>query len=222
MLKKQNYSQLHIKMIVTVFSIKEFEKPYIKKASTKQHNLQLTHKSLDKKTAELASDGKSIIVFTTDDISPPIIDKLNETGVEYTTSLSAGPNHIDIENGKEAGFKLTNATGYSPHAVAEHSVGTMLCINRNMIQASRNMLKHGMIGSSGLDVYEYEKDLFFYDHKDEAPEDDQFAYLPANPNVLITGHQAFTTEEVFDDMNNFIFEAINKCEAGEEPEKELG
>lgn len=56
-------------------------------------------------------------------------------------------------------------------------------------------LKSGKIGALGLDVYEGEKELFFEDHSDDVIRDDLFSRLITFPNVLITGHQAFLTEE---------------------------
>ncbi|QNF31711.1 2-hydroxyacid dehydrogenase [Adhaeribacter swui] len=55
-------------------------------------------------------------------------------------------------------------------------------------------LKHGQIGYLGLDVYEEEGDLFFEDLSDKVIQDDVFTRLLAFPNVLITGHQAFFTQ----------------------------
>ncbi|MFY1698846.1 2-hydroxyacid dehydrogenase [Solwaraspora sp. WMMA2101] len=56
-------------------------------------------------------------------------------------------------------------------------------------------LKSGKIGYLGLDVYEEEADLFFEDLSDQMLRDDLFSRLVTFPNVLITGHQAFFTEE---------------------------
>jgi D-lactate dehydrogenase len=56
-------------------------------------------------------------------------------------------------------------------------------------------LKSGQLGALGLDVYEEEGDLFFRDLSAVAIQDDLFARLLTFPNVLITGHQAFFTEE---------------------------
>jgi D-lactate dehydrogenase len=55
-------------------------------------------------------------------------------------------------------------------------------------------LKSGKIGYVGLDVYEEEGDLFFEDLSDRVLGDDVFSRLLTFPNVLITGHQAFFTE----------------------------
>jgi len=62
-------------------------------------------------------------------------------------------------------------------------------------QAVIRSLKDGTIGSLGLDVYEEEADLFFEDLSDQVIPDDVFARLLTFPNVLITGHQGFFTEE---------------------------
>ena len=56
-------------------------------------------------------------------------------------------------------------------------------------------LKSGQIGSLALDVYEEEARLFFEDRSDEIIDDDVFARLLTFPNVLITAHQAFLTNE---------------------------
>lgn len=55
-------------------------------------------------------------------------------------------------------------------------------------------LKSGQIGYLGLDVYEEENALFFEDHSEEILQDDVIARLLTFPNVLITSHQAFLTE----------------------------
>jgi D-lactate dehydrogenase len=56
-------------------------------------------------------------------------------------------------------------------------------------------LKTGQLGSLGLDVYENEKELFFYFFSNEVIQDDVFSRLSACHNVIFTGHQAFLTEE---------------------------
>ncbi len=56
-------------------------------------------------------------------------------------------------------------------------------------------LKSGQVGYLGLDVYEEEADLFFADLSGAVIQDDVFARLLTFPNVLITAHQAFFTEE---------------------------
>lgn len=56
-------------------------------------------------------------------------------------------------------------------------------------------LKEGHVGNLGIDVYEEEADLFFEDLSGEMIQDDVFARLLTFPNVFVTAHQAFFTEE---------------------------
>jgi D-lactate dehydrogenase len=56
-------------------------------------------------------------------------------------------------------------------------------------------LKSEKIGYLGIDVYEGEADLFFKDRSQSIIQDDVFERLLSFPNVLITPHQAFYTQE---------------------------
>jgi D-lactate dehydrogenase len=84
-------------------------------------------------------------------------------------------------------------------AVARMRRGAMLInTSRGAIVDTRAViagLKSGAIGSLGLDVYEEEGDLFFQDLSGQMIQDDVFARLLTFPNVLVTAHQAFFTEE---------------------------
>ncbi|MAZ38978.1 MAG: hydroxyacid dehydrogenase [Legionellales bacterium] len=67
-------------------------------------------------------------------------------------------------------------------------------------QAVINGLKSGKVGALGLDVYEEEKKLFFEDQSEKILQDDIFARLLTFPNVIITGHQGFFTENALDNI----------------------
>lgn len=58
-----------------------------------------------------------------------------------------------------------------------------------------NALKNGKISALGIDVYEQEEKLFFKDHSTDIIADDTIQRLMSFPNVLITAHQAFFTDE---------------------------
>jgi D-lactate dehydrogenase len=73
-------------------------------------------------------------------------------------------------------------------------------------------LKDGTIGHLGLDVYEEEADLFFEDLSSRFIGDDVFARLLTFPNVLITGHQAFFTEEALTNIAETTIENITAFE----------
>ena len=56
-------------------------------------------------------------------------------------------------------------------------------------------LKTRKVSLLGLDVYEAEGDYFFHDLSSSIIQDDRLSRLMTFPNVLITGHQAFLTNE---------------------------
>ena len=75
-------------------------------------------------------------------------------------------------------------------------------------------LKSGRIGNLALDVYEEEEDLFFQDLSDRVIQDDAFSRLLTFPNVLITGHQGFFTEEAVTSIAQTTLANITAFERG--------
>lgn len=59
-------------------------------------------------------------------------------------------------------------------------------------------LKSKKIGGAGLDVYEEETAFFFEDYSSTVIDDDTLSLLVSMPNVLMTSHQAFLTEEALE------------------------
>ncbi len=76
-------------------------------------------------------------------------------------------------------------------------------------------LKEERIGYLGLDVYEEEGDLFFEDLSDKVIQDDVFTRLLAFPNVLITGHQAFFTQNAMHNIAEVTLRNITGFAQGE-------
>jgi D-lactate dehydrogenase len=75
-------------------------------------------------------------------------------------------------------------------------------------------LKSGQIGFVGLDVYEEEADFFFEDCSNEVIADDTLARLLTFPNVLVTGHQAFFTEDALKAIAETTLRNLAQLEAG--------
>lgn len=79
-------------------------------------------------------------------------------------------------------------------------------------------IKSRKVGAACLDVYEEESDLFFEDNSGHILEDDVLARLISMPNVIVTSHQAFLTEEALQNIaettvDNFVnMQKNGKCE----------
>lgn len=75
-------------------------------------------------------------------------------------------------------------------------------------------LKSRKVGGVALDVYEQEGDLFFEDLSSEIIQDDVFQRLLTFPNVLITGHQGFFTEDALQAIASTTLRNLSDAEAG--------
>ncbi|MDR7212325.1 2-hydroxyacid dehydrogenase [Flavobacterium piscis] len=69
-------------------------------------------------------------------------------------------------------------------------------------------LKKGKIGYLGIDVYEQEEKLFFRDLSADIIQDDAIQRLMSFPNVLVTAHQAFFTNEALTQIAMITFNNI--------------
>jgi len=79
-------------------------------------------------------------------------------------------------------------------------------------------LKTGHVAGVGLDVYEEEEGKFFEDLSGEVMTDDVLARLLTFPNVIVTAHQAFLTQEALGEIARVTTENILAFSAGESPE----
>ncbi|HVW94517.1 MAG TPA: 2-hydroxyacid dehydrogenase [Mucilaginibacter sp.] len=70
-------------------------------------------------------------------------------------------------------------------------------------------LDSGKVGYLGMDVYEFEKGLFFEDHNKDLVKDALLESLIRHPNVLITPHQAYLTREALQEIANQIIHNLD-------------
>ena len=110
-------------------------------------------------------------------------------------------------------------------AIARMKPGVMLInTSRGALIDTRAVidgLKDGRIGNLALDVYEEESDLFFEDLSDQVIQDDVFSRLLTFPNVFITAHQAFFTEEALRNIAETTLGNVTAFAAGERSGNEL-
>lgn len=142
--------------------------------------------------------------------------ELMEKGIEYLPI-------IDILKQADIISLHCPLTEQTKHLINEHTIslmkdGTML-INTSrggLINTSDaiNGLKTGKIGYLGLDVYEQEETLFFNDLSENIIQDDVIMRLLSFPNVLITSHQGFLTEEALNQIAQITLTNIDEFTAG--------
>ncbi len=82
-------------------------------------------------------------------------------------------------------------------------------------------IKSRKVGAACLDVYEEESDLFFEDNSGHILEDDTLARLISMPNVIVSSHQAFLTEEALENIAETTIKNLVELEEKGECENEL-
>ncbi len=82
-------------------------------------------------------------------------------------------------------------------------------------------IKQRIVGAACLDVYEEESELFFEDYSGHIVEDDTLARLLTMPNVIVTSHQAFLTEEALLNIADTTTENLVTMSKGEVCKNEL-
>ena len=317
-------------MQVAVFSAKSYDRRSLETINASfGHELVFFSPNLAPETAKLAAGFPVVCVFVNDCLDAETLRAIAAGGTRLIALRCAGFNNVDLPVAKELGLTVVRVPAYSPYAVAEHTVGLILTLNRKLhrayarvregnfslegllgfdlhgrtvgiigtgrigmitaeilrgfgcqilaydkfpnpacnsyvtlselfsqshiislhcpltpethhlinetaiaqmqnrvmiVNTSRGALidtkavikglKSGKIGYLGLDVYEQEADLFFEDLSDTVIQDDVFERLLTFPNVVITGHQAFFTEDALHNIAQTTLANISEFEQG--------
>ncbi len=75
-------------------------------------------------------------------------------------------------------------------------------------------LKEKKVGAACLDVYEEEGDFFYEDFSGHIVRDDKLVRLISMPNVIVTSHQAFLTQEALDSIASTTVDNLTRFFAG--------
>lgn len=109
------------------------------------------------------------------------------------------------------------------HTVREETIAKMkkgvviLNTSRGALINTSDLI-HGLrskhVGAACLDVYEEEGDLFYEDYSGHIVQDDKLVRLISMPNVIVSSHQAFLTEEALDNIAGTTIDNMVKFFAG--------
>ncbi len=142
-------------MKVAFFSTHEFEKEFfITRNLEYSMELKFFDLSLNSQTAPLAKGFPAVCCFVSDQIDEASLKILAENGVRLVALRSAGYNNVDLAAAERLGILVVRVPGYSPHAVAEHAVALLLCLNRKIHKAYARVrdLNFSLDGFVGFDL----------------------------------------------------------------------
>ncbi|MEK6236653.1 MAG: 2-hydroxyacid dehydrogenase [Planctomycetales bacterium] len=139
---------------VAVYDAKSYDVESLQGRNQDRFALHFLPARLDEDTVG-ASDGyKAICVFVNDVCDAEVIGRLAALGVEFIALRCAGFNNIDLDACREHGISAARVPEYSPYAVAEHTIGLMLMLNRKLHHAyQRNRIGYFVLeGLTGFDM----------------------------------------------------------------------
>lgn len=126
-------------MKILMYSMYAFEKPFIENATHGKLEFEYTNQALNEDTAKLAEGFQGISLFTPDNASDSVLEKLYFYGVRYIALRSVGYDYVDLKKARALGIKVANVPTYSPYSVAEHAVTLLLALNRKIILGQKLM-----------------------------------------------------------------------------------
>lgn len=138
-------------MRTLVYSTRAFDRRALEEANGGRHDLEFLEAPLREATATLAEGFQAVVVFSQDDASLAVLERLKVAGVRLVALRAAGFNQVDLGAAQRLGIAVARVPAYSPHAVAEHAVALMLCLNRKIHRAynrvrERNFALDGLMG----------------------------------------------------------------------------
>jgi D-lactate dehydrogenase len=142
-------------MKTAVFSSKRYDREFLTGANQGRHELSFFEPHLDRSTVALAAGFDAICVFVNDTVDAPVLEQLAAGGTRAVALRCAGFNNVDLAAAARLGIAVVRVPAYSPHAVAEHTLGLILALNRNLHRAY-NRVREGnfaLDGLLGFDLY---------------------------------------------------------------------
>ena len=136
-------------MKTAVFSTKRYDREFLTAANVGAHELHYFEAHLDGSTAPLAASFGAVCVFVNDTVDAPVLARLAAGGTRLIALRCAGFNNVDLAAAKRHGIGVVRVPAYSPHAVAEHTVGLILALNRHLHRAY-NRVREGNFALDGL------------------------------------------------------------------------
>jgi D-lactate dehydrogenase len=136
-------------MKAAVFSAKNYDQAFFRAANASRHEIHFFEPHLNEQTTGLAAGFGAVCVFVNDRLDAAAIEKLASLGVRLVALRCAGYNNVDLKSAAKHGINVVRVPGYSPYAVAEHTIGLMLALNRKLYRAY-NRVREGNLSLEGL------------------------------------------------------------------------
>lgn len=121
-------------MRIAFFSSKAYDKASFEAEAT-THEIVFHEPRLTSATMTLADGAQAICVFVNDVVDREVLTHLSKHGLRLVALRCAGFNNVDLQAAEDLGVSVVRVPAYSPDAVAEHTFGLILSLNRHLHKA---------------------------------------------------------------------------------------
>jgi len=123
-------------MRLAIFSSKSYDRQFLEAANAHHaHEMIFLETPLNRSSAALAAGVPAVSIFVNDKADASTLDVLAQGGTRLLALRCAGHNMVDLKRAVDLGIQVTRVPAYSPYAVAEHTVGLILTLNRKLHRA---------------------------------------------------------------------------------------
>lgn len=137
-------------MRIAVYSTKPYDREFFEKANADgRHELTFFESRLNIYSSKIAEGFPVVCTFVNDDLSKNVLERLFAGGTRFLALRCAGFNNVDLQYCRQVGMKAGRVPAYSPHSVAEHTIGMMLTLSRK-IHRAYNRTREGNFALEGL------------------------------------------------------------------------
>ncbi len=119
---------------IAMFDSKPYDTESFEEAKKENMKIKYFETRLTEDTAHLAKGYDAVVVFVNDDVTKEVIEVLYSLGVKLIALRCAGFNNVDLKAAKDK-IPVIRVPAYSPHAVAEHTIGMLLTSIRRIHRA---------------------------------------------------------------------------------------
>jgi D-lactate dehydrogenase len=143
-------------MRVLIYSAHRYDRRDLLAANVHHgHDLEFVEARLTAETVKLAQGFPAICTFVNDILDEPALTALAAGGTQLIALRCAGYNQVDLSAADRLGFTVLRVPAYSPYAVAEHAVGLLLTVNRQLHRAYNRTRENDfrLDGLEGFDLH---------------------------------------------------------------------
>lgn len=119
---------------VAFFDTKSYDKESFNKFEDENIKIRFFENKLNIDTVSMARGADAVCAFVNDSIDKEVINELSELGVGHIALRCSGYNNVDLKAAKGK-IKISRVPAYSPYAIAEHTMGLVLTLNRKLHRA---------------------------------------------------------------------------------------